>query len=161
MHYPPGEGRKVAHLLDPLGFDAAIDYRQGHVAEQLRAVAPDRFSVYFDNVGGEHLEAALSTIKPFGRVVLCGAMSALTDTGATGPRNLAIAIGKRLTLRGFLIGDHQARHEAFLEDMARWLTGAEVSSEETIVVGVERAPEALAGMLQGKNLGKMLVSVPT
>src|SRR4051794_40280289 len=99
-----GSAEKVAYLRDELGFDAAFDYHDGPVWESLRAAAPDGIDLYFDNVGGDHLEAAIGALHNHGRVALCGAISSYNATSPpAAPRNLALAIGKRLTLRGFII----------------------------------------------------------
>jgi NADPH-dependent curcumin reductase CurA len=153
-----GSPAKVARLRE-LGFDAAFDYHDGPVRDQLREAAPDGIDVYFDNVGGEHLEAAIGALHQFGRVAMCGAISQYNATEPpAGPRNLALAIGNRLTLRGFLVGDHSDRATAFVEEMAGWLAEGKVQSDETIVDGgIEAAPGAFIGLLRGANSGKMLV----
>jgi NADPH-dependent curcumin reductase CurA len=153
-----GSAAKVAHLTDVLGFDAAFDYHAGPVREQLRAAAPDGIDVYFDNVGGDHLEAAISALHNFGRVALCGAISVYNATGPTpAPRNLGLAIGKRLTLRGFIVTDHGDRRADFLTEVSGWLRDGRLRHTETIVDGLENAPEAFLGMLRGENIGKMVV----
>jgi NADPH-dependent curcumin reductase CurA len=153
-----GSAAKVAYLLDELGFDAAFDYKDGPVAEQLRRAAPDGIDVYFDNVGGDHLEAALGGLRPFGRVALRGAISLYNATEPPpGPRNLTMAIGKQLTLRGYLVGAHLHLRDQFLRDVRGWLAAGQVRFPETVVDGIEHMPEAFIGMLGGQNLGKMLV----
>src|ERR1035437_7757516 len=98
-----GSDAKVRHLLDDLGFDAAFNYRNGPVRDQLHKAAPDGIDLYFDNVGGDHLEAAIGAMRSFGRIALCGAISQYNATSPPpGPRNLGLAIGRRLTLRGFI-----------------------------------------------------------
>jgi NADPH-dependent curcumin reductase CurA len=157
-----GGPEKVAHLKDDLGFSAAFDYRSGpSVRDLLREAAPDGIDVYFDNVGGEHLEAAISRLHNHGRVALCGAISSYNATEPpAAPRNLALAIGKRLTLRGFIIIDHFDRLPAFLDEIAPAVRDGEIQFRETIVEGgVEAAPQALIDLLQGANVGKMLVAV--
>ncbi|MEZ2389855.1 NADP-dependent oxidoreductase [bacterium RCC_150] len=153
-----GSAEKVARLLE-LGFDAAFDYHDGPVVDQLRTAAGERgIDVYFDNVGGEHLEAALSVLTEGGRVAMCGAISQYNSTeSVSAPRNLAVAIGKQLTLRGFLVGG-QRRHAAeFAGQMAAWLADGTVRYDETIVDGLENAPQAFMDLLDGANTGKMLV----
>jgi NADPH-dependent curcumin reductase CurA len=154
-----GSPEKVAMLRDELGFDAAFDYHDGPVRRLLRAAAPDGIDVYFDNVGGEHLEAAVGALRVHGRVALCGAVSGYNATEpAPGPRNLALAIGKRLTLRGFIIFDHADRQAAFLEEVAPLLRDGRITARETIVDGgIEAAPQAFIDLLRGANTGKMLV----
>ncbi|MEP6952709.1 MAG: NADP-dependent oxidoreductase [Solirubrobacteraceae bacterium] len=153
-----GSPEKVAHLTDELGFDAALNYRDGDVAGQLAQAAPDGIDVYFDNVGGEHLEAALEVLNRNGRVAMCGAISQYNATEpVAGPRNLGLAVGKRLTLRGFIVSDHGDRMRAFAEEVGGLLRDGRIRHRETVVEGLEHAPEAFIGLLRGQNLGKMLV----
>nr|WP_218907581.1 NADP-dependent oxidoreductase [Micromonospora jinlongensis] len=163
-----GAGRVVGSAGSPakverlraLGFDAAFDYHDGPVRESLRAAAPDGVDVYFDNVGGDHLEAAISAMNLHGRAAICGMISQYNETEpAAAPRNLALVIGKRLTLRGFLVNDHNDMRAAFVRDVAGWLREGTLSYDETIVDGIENAPDAFIGLLRGDNLGKMLVKV--
>jgi NADPH-dependent curcumin reductase CurA len=152
-----GSASKVDYLVR-LGFDAAFNYKDAPVRDQLRAAAPEGIDVYFDNVGGSHLEAAIGSLHTFGRVALCGAISAYNSSGTPEvPRNLALAIGKRLTLRGFIVGDHADRQPAFLDEVGSWLAKEEISFTETVVDGLENAPSAFIGMLSGDNIGKMVV----
>jgi NADPH-dependent curcumin reductase CurA len=154
-----GSAAKVSHLHQ-LGFDAAFDYHDGPVMAQLAQAAPDGISVYFDNVGTDHLEAAISSLRPFGRIALCGAISVYNATEApAAPRNLGMAVGKRLTMRGFIVSDHADRRDAFLADMGDWIRTGQVQVNETIVDGLEHAPDAFLGMLRGENLGKMVVRI--
>lgn len=153
-----GSPAKVERLR-ALGFDAAFDYHDG-VRESLRAAAPDGVDVYFDNVGGDHLEAAISAMNLHGRAAICGMISQYNATEpSAAPRNLALVIGKRLTLRGFLVNDHNDVRAAFVRDVSGWLRDGTLSYDETIVDGIENAPSAFLGLLRGDNLGKMLVRV--
>ncbi|RLP99864.1 NADP-dependent oxidoreductase [Micromonospora sp. BL1] len=152
-----GSAAKVERLT-ALGFDAAFDYHDGPVYKQLRAAAPDGVDVYFDNVGGDHLEAAIGAMNLHGRAAICGMIAQYNATEPpAAPRNLALVIGKRLTLRGFLVGDHGHLREQFVQEVAGWLREGRLSYDETIVDGIEQAPEAFLGLLRGENLGKMLV----
>ncbi|SCG37473.1 NADP-dependent oxidoreductase [Micromonospora halophytica] len=152
-----GSAAKVERLA-ALGFDAAFNYHDGPVRDQLKAAAPDGVDVYFDNVGGEHLEAAISAMRLHGRAAICGMIAQYNSTEPpAAPRNLALLIGKRLTLRGFLVGDHGHLRKQFVADMAGWLRDGSISYDETVVEGIENAPEAFLGVLRGDNLGKMLV----
>lgn len=152
-----GSPAKVERLT-ALGFDAAFDYHDGPVYKQLKAAAPDGVDVYFDNVGGDHLEAAIGAMNLHGRAAICGMIAQYNATEPpAAPRNLALVIGKRLTLRGFLVGDHGHLREQFVQEVAGWLREGRLSYDETIVDGIERAPEAFLGLLRGENLGKMLV----
>jgi NADPH-dependent curcumin reductase CurA len=154
-----GSPAKVERLR-ALGFDAAFDYHDGPVRESLRAAAPDGVDVYFDNVGGDHLEAAISAMNLHGRAAICGMIAQYNATEPpAAPRNLALVIGKRLTLRGFLVNDHNHLRAEFVRDVAGWLRDGSLSYDETIVDGIENAPAAFLGLLRGDNLGKMLVKV--
>ncbi|MEV6523796.1 NADP-dependent oxidoreductase [Longispora sp. NPDC051575] len=149
---------KATRLVKDFGFDAAIDYRAGDLRGQLAEAAPDGIDVYFDNVGGEHLEAAIGALNVHGRAALCGAISQYNATEPVpGPRNLALAIGKRLTLRGMLVGDHNDLAPQFVQQVAGWLASGEVTAEETVVDGIGNAVDAFLGMMRGANTGKMLV----
>ena len=153
-----GSATKVEYLTK-LGYDAAFNYRDAPVRDQLRAAAPDGIDVYFDNVGGDHLAAALSRMRRFGRIALCGAVSVYHDAAAPppGPANLPLAIGKRLTLRGFITGDHEHLRPEFVAEVGGWLRTGQLRADETVVDGIENAPAAFLGMLRGDNLGKMVV----
>ncbi|MGC1214330.1 MAG: NADP-dependent oxidoreductase [Micromonospora sp.] len=154
-----GSPAKVERLK-ALGFDAAFDYHDGPVRDSLKAAAPDGIDVYFDNVGGDHLEAAISSMNLHGRAAICGMIAQYNETEPpAAPRNLALLIGKRLTLRGFLVGDHGHLRDQFIQDMSGWLRDGKISYDETVVDGIENAPEAFLGLLRGQNLGKMLVRV--
>ena len=152
-----GSPEKVAYVRDVLGFDAAFSYRDGPVGESLQRAAPDGIDLYFDNVGGDHLEAALGALRRDGRVTLCGAITFYNSATASGPGNLSLAIGKRLTLRGFIVSDHQHRRGDFVREVGALLREGKVTARETVLDGIERAPEAFIGLLRGDNTGKMLV----
>jgi NADPH-dependent curcumin reductase CurA len=155
-----GSTAKVRYVCDDLGFDAAFNYHDGPPAELLAAAAPEGIDVYYDNVGGEHLEAAIGALRLHGRAALCGAISQYNAEGpALGPRNLSLMIGKRLTLRGFLVGDHAESRPAFLEEVGGWLAEGRIRLSETVFEGVENAPAAFIGLMRGENIGKMLVRV--
>jgi NADPH-dependent curcumin reductase CurA len=151
-----GSDEKVRWLRD-IGFDAAFNYKAGPVYRQLREAAPDGIDVYFDNVGGDHLEAALSLLRLHGRVALCGAIANYNETAPAGPRNIGFAITKRLTLRGFLVFDHLDRMPDMLADVTGWLRDGKLQHAETVVDGLENAPDAFLSLLRGGNTGKMVV----
>ena len=128
--------------------------------EQLREAAPDGIDVYFDNVGGEHLEAALDVLRRGGRVAMCGAVSEYERAGAgPGIRNLFQAVANDLTLRGFRGSSHVAHRAAFERDVAGWLREGRIRYRETVLEGLELAPEAIVGQLAGEWTGKVLVRV--
>jgi NADPH-dependent curcumin reductase CurA len=153
-----GSAEKVRHLTEDLGFDRAFDYHDG-VREQLKAAAPDGIDVYFDNVGGEHLEAAISAANTYARFAICGSISTYNDTTPTpGPRNMFQLVGKRITMRGFIILDHYDRFKAFASEVGAWVASGELRYRETLVDGgIEAAPRAFIDMLNGANTGKMVV----
>jgi NADPH-dependent curcumin reductase CurA len=155
-----GSAEKVRWLTEELGFDAAFNYKDGPVRDQLFAAAPDGIDVYFDNVGGDHLEAALAALTLHGRIAVCGMISAYNASEPpAAPRNLAQVIKKRLTIRGFLVSDHADLLEQFASEVGAWVRDGKVRYQETVVEGLENAPEAFLDMLRGKNTGKMVVAV--
>jgi NADPH-dependent curcumin reductase CurA len=155
-----GGPEKVSWLIDELGFDAAIDYRQGDLGAALTRAAPDGVDVYFDNVGGEHLEAALDASRIGARIAKCGSVASYNvEDVQPGPRNMAMVVANRLTIRGFLISDHHDLRPEFELRMSEWLGKGQIVVRETIVEGIENAAEAFISMLQGGNTGKMLVRV--
>lgn len=153
-----GSAEKVRYLRD-LGFDAAFSYKDAPVRASLKAAAPDGIDVYFDNVGADHLEAALSSLRPFGRIAMCGAVAQYNSEPPAAPRNLALVIGKQLTMRGYLVGSYGHLREEFHAQMAGWLRDGTIRIDETVVDGLEKMPEAFLDMLRGANIGKMVVKV--
>jgi NADPH-dependent curcumin reductase CurA len=155
-----GSEEKVAWLRDDLGFDAAINYRTTDLEAGLAEHAPEGVDIYFDNVGHDHLQAALNHLNMHGRVVACGSIAGYNEAEPRpGPNNLGNIVRQRLTIRGFIVSDHADRREAFLADMRRWLAEGEVRSRQTVVEGLERAPEAFLGLFDGTNIGKMVVRI--
>ncbi len=153
-----GSAEKVRHVVEDLGFDAAFSYKDGPVSAQLREAAPDGIDVYFDNVGGEHLEAAIGSLRLRGRVAVCGMISVYNDTEPTpGPRNLSRLIQTRGRIEGFLVGDHDDLAGEYAAKAAGWLADGTLSLRETSVDGIENAVDAFLGVLRGENTGKMVV----
>jgi NADPH-dependent curcumin reductase CurA len=158
-----GSPAKVEFLTDKLGLDAAFDYHAGGARAGLSAaleqIGADGIDVYFDNVGGEHLESAIRRMRDFGRVTLCGAISTYGNRVA-GPGNLLLAIWRRLRLEGFIATDHLDRRPEFERAMARWLREGRVQSVETVRGGgIAAAFDALLGMLAGQDVGKTVVTL--
>jgi hypothetical protein len=153
-----GAPEKVAYVRDELGFDAAFSHRDD-VRAALREAAPDGVDVYFDNVGGPQLEAAIGALNRGGRIALCGAVSQYNATEpAPGPRNLALLVGKRGRMRGFIVADHADREADFRAEVGDLLAGGRLKMPETIVEGgIEAAPQAFVDMLRGRHLGKVVV----
>ncbi|MGW1075005.1 NADP-dependent oxidoreductase [Streptomyces sp. NPDC002537] len=153
-----GTDEKVRLLVEEFGFDAAFNYRTAPVAEQLRKAAPDGIDVYFDTVGGDHLEAAVHSLNEYGRVALCGAIAQYNDVEPPpGPRNLALAIGKRLTMRGMIVTDHEGLLPRFTEQVSAWVRSGELVWRETAFEGIERGVDAFLGLFRGDNTGKAIV----
>jgi NADPH-dependent curcumin reductase CurA len=149
-----GSPAKVEWLRS-LGIEA-FDYREDSVKEALI----DGLDVYFDNVGGDQLEAAITALRPFGRVVACGSISRYNvERAEPGPRNLGFVVTKRLRLQGFIITDHVARFGEFLKEVGPWVRHGRLAYRETILEGIENVPTAFAGLFRGDNTGKMLVRV--
>ena len=151
---------KVAYLRDALKVDYGFSYLDGEPLEHLKKAAPDGIHVYFDNTGGPQLEAALYALRDFGRVALCGAI-ANYNTPGPGPRNLTIAIGKRLRLEGFIVSDHLKELPVFLAEAVPALQAGKLTSRETVVEGLDAAPPALMDLLHtgAGNIGKMVVKL--
>jgi NADPH-dependent curcumin reductase CurA len=155
-----GSDEKVAHLTRNLGFDHAFNYKEGELLRHLREGAPQGLDVYFDNVGADHLEAAIFHMRPFGRIALCGAIATYNDTQARpGPRNLSVAIGLGLRLQGFIVSHYNEARNDFVRDVSTWIKEGKVEYDETVLEGIERAVEALQGLFTGTNTGKMLVKL--
>lgn len=155
-----GSDAKVELLTSRYGYDRAINYKNGPIRKQLRAAAPDGIDVYFDNVGGDHLEAALDSFNDDGRAALCGAIVGYNATERVpGPSNMSNIITRSLTLRGFTVGHHFDQGPEFTARMSEWLTAGDVVYDETVVDGVDHAVDAFLGMMRGENTGKMVVRI--
>ncbi|MFP5372246.1 MAG: NADP-dependent oxidoreductase [Actinomycetes bacterium] len=153
-----GSPDKVRWVTGELGFTAAFDYHDGPVAELLAAAAPQGIDVYFDNVGGEHLEAAIGAFTVYGRAALCGSISGYNAvTPPPGPRNMSMMVAKRLTLRGFLVFDHDDLRPEFEATVPQWVTSGRLVVRETVREGLEDAVPAFLDLLRGGNTGKMVV----
>ena len=153
-----GTPEKVRWLTEELGFTAAFDHHDGPVSASLAAAAPEGIDVFFDNVGGEHLEAAMTAFRQHGRAALCGAISGYNATEPPpGPRNMFLIVGKRLSLRGFIVSDHGDLRAEFLEKSTGLLRSEELVARETVVEGLDNAVSAFRDLLRGGNTGKMIV----
>lgn len=151
-----GSAEKVAWLTDELGFDAAVNYKDGPVGRLLKPHGP--FDVYFDNVGGDHLEAAMFHLNDYGRIAACGAISQYNEASPVpGPRNMTMIVSKRLTLRGFIVSDHADLASEFHRRAGAWVADGSLVSRETVVEGLEHAADAFLDLLRGGNTGKMIV----
>jgi len=154
-----GGPSKCAWIVDELGFDAAIDYKSSNVSERLRELCPHGIDLYFDNVGGEILDACLANLAMRGRVVLCGAISGYNDPNARGPANYLSLLIRRGRMEGFIILDYVDRFPQAQAEMAGWLASGQIKSAEHVVEGLEHAPDALNLLFTGGNTGKVMVRV--
>jgi len=158
-----GSDEKCSWLKNDLGVDAVINYKEGSLRKNLKAAAPNGIDVYFENVGGDHLDATLPRMNPLGRIPVCGMISAYNTPGArsTGVTTLSNMIYNRLTMKGFVVYEFNDMREQFLSDMTGWIKDGRLQYRETIHHGIEEAPEALIGLFTGENIGKMLVQLHT
>jgi NADPH-dependent curcumin reductase CurA len=162
-----GTDEKCAYVVDELGFDACINHRTANLGPALREVCPQGIDVDFENVGGRVLEAALAQLNLHGRVILCGFIShynaidpaAAPPQGLTAPGLLGLAIAKRAAIHGLFVRDFADLHDDFLRDVSTWIRKGKVRYREDIAEGLENAPRALIGLLEGRNFGKLLVQV--
>lgn len=155
-----GGAEKCDWVVRELGFDACIDYRAPGLGKALRAACPDGVDVYFDNVGGAVLEAALFSMNERGRVVCCGAVSQYDSAAPTGPRNLpGLVVVKRLRMEGFIVMDFAREDATALRALRTWVASGQIKVTEDIMEGLETAPDALIGLLAGDNRGKRMVRV--
>jgi len=156
-----GSDQKVAWLLENAGVDAAFNYKRVDDLEaELQKHCPDGLDIYFENVGGEHLQAALAVMNMHGRIPLCGMISQYNDIEPTpGPTNLSAAIGKRIRLQGFIVTDFMARNAEFYRDMRQWIAEGKIQWEETIVEGLANAPQAFIALFTGEKIGKIIVKI--
>ena len=157
-------GAEKCALVKSLGADHVVDYKAAGnydgLLSALHGVAPKGIDVYFDNVGGDHFEAAIEIARPFARMALCGMISQYNNTEpAPGPRNLIQIVGKQLQIRGFIVSTHADMQADFLKDMATWIASGQMKFEETVMDGIEKAPDAFMGLFTGSNKGKMLVKL--
>lgn len=153
-----GGAEKTRRLVDEFGYDRAIDYTAGPIGPAVLAEAPDGIDVYLDNVGGDHLQAAIDALRPGGHVAMCGSVSqANSEEPVPGPTNLALVTRKRLTLRGFIVLDHLGLWDDWIALARGWLEDGGYTSTQTVVDGLENSVDALVGLLAGANVGKMLV----
>ncbi len=153
-----GSDDKVAWLRDVAGLDAVINYKTGPLGPALKAVTPKGIDVYFENVGGAHLDAALARMNVRGRIPVCGMISTYNGD-REGVRNLSNMIYSRVRMEGFVASDFGHLREQFEADMTGWLKAGQIKYQETILDGFERAPEGLIGLFEGRNAGKMLIRV--
>jgi hypothetical protein len=160
-----GGSEKCAHARDVLGFDACLDHKAADFAEQLREACPNGIDIYFESVGGKVFDAVLPLFNIHARIPVCGLISRYNATKLPdGPDRLSLLMGnilvKRLKVQGFIIFDYYDQHyDGFVKDMSQWLSKGQIKYREQLVEGLENAPEAFIGLLEGKNFGKLVVRV--
>ena len=156
-----GSDEKVEWLKNQLGVDHAFNYKKvENLVLHLKSLSPEGYDLYFDNVGGDFLEAAIFRMKNFGKIIICGRISQMNATSpGEGIKNMAHVLVKRLTIKGFLIFDHVNDRENFEKDMKNWISNDKIKWKETVAQGIENAPQAFLDLLNGKNIGKMLVKI--
>jgi NADPH-dependent curcumin reductase CurA len=155
-----GSMEKVEFLREECGFDIAFDYKTGPILEQLNLEVPDGIDVYFDNVGGETLEAALSVLKVHGRIIACGGISGYNEEKPRpGPSNLFNITTKRLTMKGLIVRDWLDRQGEFEKEAVGYFRAGKLKNKETVVAGIVQAVDAFIGLFAGKNIGKMVVKL--
>jgi NADPH-dependent curcumin reductase CurA len=155
-----GSAEKTRFLREECGFDDAFNYKAGPVLDELNRKAPDGIDVYFDNVGGETLEAARSAWRVHGRIIACGAISAYNaETPGPGPSNLFNIIAKRLTIRGLIVSDWLDRRAEFEKEVGAYCKAGKVKNKETVAKGIDQAVAAFIGLFHGQNIGKMVVEL--
>ena len=156
-----GTDEKVDWLKNQLGVDHAFNYKKvDNLVLHLKSLAPEGYDLYFDNVGGDFLEAAIFRMKNFGKIVICGRISQMSATSpGEGIKNMAHVLVKRLTIKGFLIFDHVNDRKDFEDNMKKWIANNQIQWKETVAQGIENAPQAFIDLLNGKNIGKMLVKI--
>lgn len=157
-------GAEKCAFVKELGADECIDYRAAGdydgLLAALKTAAPKGIDVYFDNVGGDHFQAAIEMARPFARMAICGMISQYNDTEPRpGPNNVIQIVGKQLQIKGFIVSTHADMQPAFLADMAKWIAEGKMKFEETVMEGIENAPAAFMGLFSGQNKGKMLVKL--
>jgi NADPH-dependent curcumin reductase CurA len=156
-----GSAEKIALITSKYGYDAAFNYKDGKVSRQLAAAAPDGIDVYFDNVGGDHLEAAIYAMNRGGRAAICGSISSYNaESMPAGPRNLWMLTTKSLKLEGFTIPSLMHHQDAFLAEVGPLVESGQFVWDETVVDGIDNTLEAFYGLMRGENTGKMLVRIP-
>jgi NADPH-dependent curcumin reductase CurA len=154
-----GSDDKVEWLTRTAGADAAVNYKTcGNLEAAVKKECPKGIDIYFENVGGEHLEVALNLMNSRGRIVACGMISMYNALDLPpGPRNIVLVVGKSLKMQGFIVSNYLDMVPAFYADMGEWIRAGRIKWEETIVDGIENAPQAFLGLFTGANVGKMLV----
>ncbi|HEV7920932.1 MAG TPA: NADP-dependent oxidoreductase, partial [Thermoanaerobaculia bacterium] len=154
-----GSVEKCAYVMGDLGFDDCINYREEDLGPALDKACPNGIDVYFDNVGGDVLEAVMRRINVHARITLCGLISQYNDPKPRPGPNLQPLVTQRATMRGLIVTDHAHRFPDFARDMAQWLAAKKIHYREDVIEGLENAPRAFLGLFEGENFGKRVVKV--
>jgi len=159
-----GSDEKLDYILKDLGFDGGFNYKKEKPIDALKRLAPNGIDIYYENVGGEQLEAALDCLNDFGRIIACGMVSEYStpETERYGIKNLMNVIAKRLTIRGFIVGDADMGPKYYTqrnENISKWLHEGSIKAKMSVTEGIDNAPEGFVGMLQGKNFGKAVLKI--
>ena len=156
-----GSDEKAQWLKEECGVDEVINYKTcGDLSAALMQAAPEGIDVYFENVGGDHLQAALNAMNPYGRIAACGMIASYNSAEpAPGPNNLMLIVGKKIRINGFIVSDHADWRDAFLGDMIPWIQQGKIKSQETVVEGLDQAVSAFLALFSGNNFGKMVVKL--
>ena len=156
-----GSDEKAQWLKEECGVDEVINYKTcGDLSAALMQAAPEGIDVYFENVGGDHLQAALNAMNPYGRIAACGMIASYNSAEpAPGPNNLMLIVGKKIRINGFIVSDHTDWRDAFLGDMIPWIQQGKIKSQETVVEGLDQAVSAFLALFSGNNFGKMVVKL--
>lgn len=155
-----GSDVKIKYLLEEIGIDGAFNYKiNTDLSKEIRKLCPEGIDLYFDNVGGAFLDAAILNMKSFGRIAICGMISQYNKPKPDPLYNLIVTIQKRLTIRGFIVSDYNDRLMEFIGEMSKWYASGQIKQKETIIKGIEKSVEAFLGLFSGDNIGKMLVKL--
>ena len=156
-----GSEEKIKWLQEDIGVDFSFNYKEcGSINETLKNAAPNGIDIYFENVGGEHLQAAINNMNHHGRIVMCGMISQYNlEKPEPGPNNLMQIIGKRLIMQGFIVSDFESLKAEFYKDMTNWIQSGRIKIKESVQTGIEKAPQAFISLFSGGNFGKMLVKL--
>ena len=156
-----GSDEKAQWLKDECGVDEVLNYKTcDDLSAALAAAAPEGIDVYFENVGGDHLQAAINSMNPYGRIAACGMISGYNAANPEpGPNNLMLIVGKKIRITGFIVSDHVDMRDAFLSEMIPWIQAGKIKSHETVVEGIDHAVDAFLGLFSGNNFGKMVVKL--
>jgi len=154
-----GGKAKCDYVVNELGFDACIDYKAGRLNDDLRAAAPKGIDCYFENVGGEILDAVLKQMNAFSRIAVCGLISQYNATEAYGVKTFQSILTNRIKVQGFIVSDRMELWAKALPELVGWVAGGKIKYRETVAQGLENAPKAFIGLLKGENFGKQLVKL--